>query len=196
MKMIERLKLETRDLHEQIEEENLAKQIMNHSIDEETYKLLLLQNYLAYRETENEIKKFLPHFEAEKHLQLKEDLDSLKVSTERPSKNAIFECHSKAEALGAAYVVEGSALGGMVLAKNLIKCEGLKEIKVHHFFSGDKGSLNTWKCFKEEIEQYAFTEAEELEAINKAKETFQFFGSIFRTEYDLVLNSAFENQGK
>lgn len=177
--MIKKLKEETRELHEQIEDKNLAKQIMDHSIDLETYKLLLLQNYLAYRETENEIKKFLPAYGAKKHLQLKKDLEQLNVPTEVDVNSSRFVCHSTAEALGAAYVVEGSALGGLVLAKNLGKCLKLSGVEQHYFFGGDKENLNDWKSFKEELERYDFSEAEEAEAIEKAKDTFRFFETVF-----------------
>ena len=184
--MIQKLKEETRELHEQIEGKNLAKRIMDHSIDVETYKLLLLQNYLAYFQTENEIKKFLPNYKAERHLQLKKDLEQLNISEEIPSKNDIFECHSTAEALGAAYVVEGSALGGMVLAKNINKCKGLQDIEQHFFFNGNKENLESWKSFKDELESYDFSAAEEIEAIEKAKDTFRFFERIFDGKYQLV----------
>ena len=184
--MIKILKEETRELHEQIEDQNLAKQIMDHSIDLPTYKLLLLQNYIAYRETENEIKKHLPNYSTNKHLQLKRDLDRLNVSTAIPAKNAIFECHSTAEALGAAYVVEGSALGGMLLAKNLEKCSNLHEVDQHHFFNGNKENLKDWNNFKEELENYPFSQAEEAEAIEKAKATFRFFEKVFKMEFQVA----------
>ncbi|MCX2839549.1 biliverdin-producing heme oxygenase [Salinimicrobium sp. MT39] len=194
MKIIEKLKEETRELHEQIEDKNLARQIMDHSIDLTTYKLLLLQNYLAYRETETEIQKFLPHYEGKKHQQLKQDLQQLGITEEIPSKNGIFECHSKAEALGAAYVVEGSALGGMVLAKNLQKCAALDEIPRHYFFNGDKNNMQDWKAFKEELENYPFTPSEEKMAIEKAKDTFRFFERIFDRELNVDLNPTFKHQ--
>lgn len=177
--MIERLKIETRDLHEQIEEKNKAKQIMDHSIGLDAYKLLLRENFWAYSKTETEIQRFLPNFSGKKHLQLQKDLEQLGVPVEIPSKSDTFECRSYAEALGAAYVVEGSALGGMVLAKNLKKCVALQEIEKHHFFNGDKENLQDWKIFKEELEQYDFTIAEEQEAVEKAKDTFRFFYAVF-----------------
>ena len=177
--MIKKLKEETRDLHEQIEEQNLAKRIMDHSIDLSTYKLLLLQNFLAYRETETEIKNHLPNYSAKKHLQLKQDLEQLNVSTTIALQNATFKCHSPAEALGAAYVVEGSALGGLLLAKNLDKCSNLAQIDQHYFFNGDKDNLKDWNSFKKELEEYHFSETEETEAVEKAKATFRFFESIF-----------------
>lgn len=184
--MISRLKEETRELHEQIEEKNLAKEIMNHCINLETYKLLLYQNFLAYYHTETEIKKFLPHYEDKKHEQLRKDLEQLNVSEEIPVKNDIFKLHSTAEALGAAYVVEGSALGGLVLAKNLEKCPALDSIACHHFFNGKKENLEDWKAFKKELEAYSFSETEEQEAIEKAKATFLFFDSIFSRKYVLA----------
>lgn len=193
--MIKILKEETRELHEQIEDQNLAKKIMDHSIDLPTYKLLLLQNYLAYRETENEIKKHLPNYSTNKHLQLKKDLDRLNVSTAIPAKNAVFECRSTAEALGAAYVVEGSALGGMLLAKNLEKCSKLDEVDQHYFFNGNKENLEDWNNFKKELENYPFSKAEEAEAIEKAKATFRFFEKVFKMELPVALDPAFKDQG-
>ncbi len=178
MEIIQRLKLETRELHEQVEAQNLAKQIMDHSIDLETYKLLLLQNFIAYQATETAIKQFLPKYSGKKHRQLLRDLEQLGVSAEIPSKD-VFMCQSKAEAMGAAYVVEGSALGGMLIAKNLQKCMGLASVNQHHFFNGDKINLKNWNSFKTVLEQYEFSKAEENEALEKAKQTFRFFQNIF-----------------
>lgn len=183
--MIQRLKEETRELHEQVEEENLAKRIMDHSIDPETYKLLLLQNFMAYRATENSIQEYIPGYDGNKHKQLKKDLEQLDVPVEKWSEDAAFQCHSKAEALGAAYVVEGSALGGMLLARNLKKCDRLSSVQQHHFFNGDKENLRDWNSFKAELEQYDFSENEEREAIEKAKETFRFFQTVFRRDFVL-----------
>ncbi|MGM1057543.1 MAG: biliverdin-producing heme oxygenase [Bacteroidota bacterium] len=184
--MIQRLREETRKLHEQVEAQNLAKQIMDHSIDLETYKLLLLQNFIAYQATETAIKQFLPGYSGKKHRQLQQDLEQLGVAAEMISKNDIFECHSKAEALGAAYVVEGSALGGMVLAKNLQKCKLLASVDQHHFFNGDKENLKDWNSFKTGLEQYEFSKDEENEALEKAKETFRFFQTSFNRKYVLI----------
>ena len=183
--MTERLKVETRELHEQIEGKNLARQIMDHTIVLETYKLLLLQNYLAYYHTETEIQKFLPSYQGKKHLQLEQDLEQFGMMEEIPLKNGIFECSSKAEALGAAYVVEGSALGGMVLARNIKKCSALTHVEHHFFFNGDKDNLEDWKEFKEQLENHPFTPQEELEAIEKAKDTFRFFESVFDRDYQV-----------
>lgn len=178
--MTEKLKAETRELHEQVERENLARFIMNHSIDLETYKILLIQNYLAYRTTEQEISTHLPDLKLEKHLRLAHDLRGLEVDPENLCTTENFKCNNKAEALGAAYVVEGSALGGMLIARNLKSCKKL-ELPDQEFFSGDKASLKDWQHFKKVLLDYDFSEAEQQAAVKKAKQTFIFFGNIFRS---------------
>lgn len=183
--MIQRLKEETRELHEQVEEENLAKYIMDHSMDLPTYKLLLVQNYIAYTATEKAIKRIIPGYSGSKHEQLRKDLVQLGVSLEIPAKNDSFVCHSIAEALGAAYVVEGSALGGMVLARNISKCPGLSSVEQHHFFNGEKANVQEWNAFKDRLKQHNFSPVEEEQAIEKAQDTFRFFKAVFRSHFVL-----------
>lgn len=182
--MIEKFREATGELHKEIEEENLARFIMDHSIDLDTYTLLLLQNYRAYKKTETEILKFVPEYAASKNLQLERDLKNLNVAVTETYFD--FNCNSKAEAFGAAYVVEGSALGGMILAKNLSKCPKLEGIGKQHFFSGEKDNLKSWKDFKEKLSIQNFSEVEQEQATEKAKETFKFFGRVFRDDTVVV----------
>lgn len=178
--MTERFKKATKELHEQVEKENLARFIMDHSIDMETYRLLLLQNYLAYKKTETAIGTYIKGYEGTKHQQLSKDLENLDVT--EVSIDPHFSCNSLAEAFGAAYVVEGSALGGMVLAKNIPQCSGLSSVETHYFFNGDRDNLKAWKDFKNELSKQDFSEKEQLEATEKAKDTFRFFREIFRMD--------------
>lgn len=183
MMMIEKLKEETRQLHGEVEQDNLASRIMDHSIDLEVYKLLLLQNYFAYRSTENAIFEWLPELQPGKFRTLEQDLEALKVAFSEISFSSEFSCKNRAEAFGAAYVVEGSALGGMLIAKNLKKCEALKEVDDFYFFSGNKNDLEAWKNFKTLLLTEEFSETEENMAIQKAKETFVFFKKVFKTDF-------------
>lgn len=178
--MTERFKEATKELHEQVEKENLARFIMDHSIDLETYRLLLLQNYLAYKKTETVIGSYIKEYKGTKHQQLSKDLKNL--DTPEVLIDPHFSCNSVAEAFGAAYVVEGSALGGMVLAKNIPQCSGLSAIEIHYFFNGDRDNLKAWKDFKNELLKQDFSEKEQLEATEKAKDTFRFFREIFRMD--------------
>ena len=94
----------------------------------------------------------------------------------------VFSCNNIAEAFGAAYVVEGSALGGMVISRNISKCDGLSELKEQVFFSGDRENLRSWEVFKKQLSEQNFSEEEAAAATEKAMETFRFFGKVFRSE--------------
>lgn len=180
MKMIERFKNATANLHNEIEGENPARFIIDHSIDMETYKLLLLQNYMAYKKTESEISKFIAGYPGNKYLKLESDLDNLEVTLQDTPHG--FSCNNIAEAFGAAYVVEGSALGGMVISRNILKCDALSGLKEQVFFSGDRENLKSWEGFKKQLSEHNFSEEEATAATEKAMETFRFFGKVFRSE--------------
>lgn len=185
--LIQRFREATRQLHEEIEEENSAAKIIDHSISLEEYRLLLLQNYIAYKITEEQISRFLPLEGILKHQRLKEDLSSLNVDTSVSSYyQDNFTCNTYAEALGAAYVVEGSALGGMVIAKELKQCENLNGLEKQSFFNGDRNNIKSWNTFKKELDKTNFSEEEAMAATEKAKETFRFFKKVFTLSHQEV----------
>ncbi|MDT0647568.1 biliverdin-producing heme oxygenase [Zunongwangia sp. F260] len=182
--MLSELRDSTAELHREIEEENAAGKIMDHSISITQYKNLLFQNYVAYAISEKEISAQLVNYEPSKYKELEKDLDQLNVPAEIPLfSGSDFFCNSEAEAFGAAYVVEGSAMGGMLISRNLKHCKKLSSIENHHFFNGKRDSLKSWNKFKKLIESKTFTEEEKTSAINKAKETFEFFGQVFRQQF-------------
>lgn len=179
-----KLREATKELHEQIEKENLAALIIDHSINLEEYKLLLLQNFIAYAVVEKEISTHLEGYEGTKHLALEKDLQALEVDASLPL--AFFQDHfrikNRSEALGATYVVEGSALGGMLIAKELKECQDLRHLEKHNFFNGDRNNVKGWNKFQKQLKAENFTSQQELKMIEKAKETFRFFGEVFRLE--------------
>ncbi|UJH91362.1 biliverdin-producing heme oxygenase [Antarcticibacterium sp. 1MA-6-2] len=178
--MLERLREETKELHREIEKGNLAEFILSHTITRDQYKLLLLQNYIAYSVTEGQIKVFLVEFPADKCEQLQKDLEGEGVDYSI-AKNfqKYFSINNRAEAIGAAYVVEGSSLGGMMISQQIAKCPSLSEIEKHHFFSGNRQAVNGWKQFCKMVKKETFSASEEEQAVQKARETFQFFGKVF-----------------
>jgi heme oxygenase (biliverdin-IX-beta and delta-forming) len=180
MRMLNKLREETEILHREIEKDNLAALIISHEISLGEYKLLLLQNYIAYAVTENEISSHLSHFEPVKSVQLLKDLENLQISIPPFEKYyADFIITNEAEAYGAAYVVEGSAMGGMLIAKELEHCPALSGIEEHFFFNGKRQNVNGWKAFTKSLKKKEFSEREEILAVNKAKETFRIFARIF-----------------
>lgn len=185
--MLSRLREGTRELHNEIEKENLANRIMDHSISLEAYKLLLLQNYTAYKITESEINQQLPGWKSDKSSRLKKDLDNLEVDIRFAAEfEQKFQLKNEAEALGAAYVLEGSALGGMQIAKELPLCSSLTMLSPQHFFVSNRKSMEGWNIFLKKIRNSHFSEEEKDQAVYKARETFVFFRDIFRFSFNLV----------
>lgn len=183
--VLEKLRAETAALHQRLEEDNPAQAILNHTMDLDGYKSLLLQNYLAYSCMEDQIKRHLPQLSMDKTQRLAADLQDLGVSPDayQSDDTPEFEIHSPAQALGAAYVVEGSAMGGMVIAKHLRKCGALQDLKQQHFFNGDKSSLTSWKHFREELQAREFDPQQEEEVLAAAKEAFLVFEKFFQVSY-------------
>ncbi|MBZ9630484.1 biliverdin-producing heme oxygenase [Salegentibacter sp. LM13S] len=188
--MLNSLRNSTKKLHEELEKENLAGQIISHEISLEDYKLLLLQNFIAYNVTEAEISKYIPSYQSDKSNQLAIDLENLGVDTSiSEAFQGKFSITSYEEALGAAYVVLGSALGGMYISKEISNCPELANIAAPHFFNGDRDGVKSWNKFVKELKAENFTETQIAVASKKAQETFEFFGLVFRETSVIPENS-------
>ncbi|MDX1761949.1 MAG: biliverdin-producing heme oxygenase [Christiangramia sp.] len=179
MKILTRLREETAELHKALEGENLANKIMDHSIRLEEYRNLLFQNYIAYKKAETEIAKFLP-LNFEKTEKLKTDLEFIGSIETAPYLD--FSCKNEAEAIGAAYVIEGSAMGGMLIGKQIKNCDSLAELPDQAFFSGTRDSMKGWNEYLKFLRSREFSDAEIEDAAAKAKETFLLFREAFRVE--------------
>jgi len=83
--------------------------------------------------------------------------------------------HSYASALGAMYVLEGSVLGGKIIARMIKGQLDAQESPGYSFFLGygeDTGAM--WQAFKEDLEQ-PFDDQEKEEVIQAAADTFVRF---------------------
>lgn len=185
--MLDFLKKNTQSTHKETELSNLAKYIMDHSITLENYKELLIRNYYAYYTTEQLLVNSVDHVDTDlkqfigthKSELLSTDLKSLNVPIDTSLcrlSDEDYTLQSEAEIIGTLYVLEGSMLGGMLISKNLPKCESLKHIKTHHFFSKNPTILlDRWKAFREVVEGKYFNKHDEQKALNAAKKTFLTF---------------------
>jgi len=190
--MLKYLKEKTTQIHNELEQNNIAKKIMDHSISFHEYRELLLQNYLFYYTVESEaIKKsevlepamqsFVSNNKS-KHLAL--DLQNLGISSTKISQiqNLDFELTTESEIIGAIYVSEGSALGGMMIRKQVPKCTALSRIETHHFFNPEAANpLDRWKTFKANVESYSPKKLNQEEALKAAVKTFKLFEKSIHT---------------
>jgi len=177
MEILNSLREATQQLHADIEKDNTANKIMDHSISLEEYKLLLVQNYVAYKATEVEIQKFLPDYKADKTVRLQKDLANLGIGNLDCALD--FNCNNESEAIGAAYVVEGSAMGGMLIGKEIKNCPALDSISNQHFFNGERSSMMGWNKFLKYLRSRNFSDQEINSATSKARETFLLFQKAF-----------------
>lgn len=154
---------------------------MDHSITLEEYKLLLFQNYIAYKASEDQIQKFLPKQVSDKAKTLKKDLQNLNVNSLDHTLD--FICNSEVEAIGAAYVIEGSAMGGMLIGKEVSNCPNLQDLPQQNFFNGKRDNIKSWNQFLKFVRSREFNENEKEIAAKKAQETFELFGQAFKVEF-------------
>ncbi|MCF4102737.1 biliverdin-producing heme oxygenase [Gillisia sp. M10.2A] len=179
--MLSKLREATHQLHKEIEKDNLADLIISHEITLDQYKKLLLQNHTAYRIVEAEITKYIPEYTSEKTVHLQKDLDLLELENPYLEEYTLkFKCTSVAQAIGARYVIEGSSLGGIMIATHLKDCANLQDLTKHNFFNGDRDGVMSWNKYCKDLKKIDFTAAQEKEAIQKAMDTFNFFGKVFR----------------
>ncbi|MCM8570444.1 biliverdin-producing heme oxygenase [Gramella jeungdoensis] len=181
--MLNRLREATAELHKKLEGENLANKIVDHSINLDEYKLLLYQNYLAYSTVEDQLLEFIPGQSQDKSEKLKNDLSEMGMTNLDSESLFEFSCKNEAEAIGAAYVIEGSAMGGMIIGKEVKKCDSLKNLPEQTFFNGTRDSIKGWNEFLKFLRSREFTEKEKELAANKAKETFKLFEKAFNVEF-------------
>jgi len=180
MEILNSLREGTGELHREIEKDNIANKIMDHSISLDEYKLLLFQNYIAYKTAESEIQKFLPDYGRDKTGRLQQDLAKLGVVDLSDTLN--FKCENEAEVIGAAYVIEGSTMGGMLIGKEIRNCDALKNLAPQQFFNGERSSMSGWNKYLKYLRSNELNDQEISFATEKAKDTFLLFKEAFSLE--------------
>ena len=179
--MLNSLREATEKLHRELEKENLANKITDHSISLEEYKLLMLQNHVAYSVVEDQLFKILDIYSPSKTQLIEEDLKSLNLEPVTCG-HIRFEIFNKAESMGAAYVILGSAMGGFIIGREMKNCESLKDLPGQQFYSEDREGVKNWNNFTKSLKNASFTEEEVQMAQQKAIETFQIFSIAYKTE--------------
>lgn len=151
----EYLKQHTAEYHDAAEALFNSRKIFSKTFTLKDYKKIIGTNYLMLLHAEERIFRRLSgtlgdtlQLEERKKLPLIEkDLAGLTIESRTVSGGPEFT--SEHEALGAMYVIEGSTLGGNVIARQLSKTEGFDQVTFHFFGCyGDQTGV-MWKNFKE-----------------------------------------------
>lgn len=164
--LLAELRAQTKELHEQIEKEM---PLMRADFSQAQYNQLL-QRFLSFLQPLNssvferdEWLKLPGDWAARRHFNriaaLEDDLRYLKATNKPsiscPSRDFLLEVSEFPQAIGCAYVLEGSSLGGQVIARHLQHKFGLSAGKGASYFSGyGEATGARWKEFCAALEAY------------------------------------------
>lgn len=154
----EYLKQNTAEYHNAAEKLFNSERIFNKTFTLEDYKKIIHSNYLMLLHSEDKIFNSLSQRFSEKlQLNLRRKLpliqkDLKSLSLENKDAIHVLEIENEHEALGMLYVIEGSTLGGNVIAKQLSKTEGFDDITFHFFGCYQENTGFMWKNFKEVLD--------------------------------------------
>lgn len=178
MTVSEYLKQNTASYHDAAEKLFNSKKIFSKTFTLEDYKKIIHSNYLMLLHSEDKIFKKLDKYSEKLQLSdrmklplIEKDLKSLLLK--KAVADSELELASQHEALGAMYVIEGSTLGGNVIAKQLSKTDGFDGITFNFFGCYHKNTGAMWKSFKETLDAEVH-ENNYDEVLSGAKKLYSF----------------------
>ncbi|MCJ8155504.1 biliverdin-producing heme oxygenase [Chryseobacterium sp. SSA4.19] len=179
MTVTEYLKQHTAEYHDAAEQLFNSAKIFNKTFTLEDYKKIISTNYVMLLHAEANIFSSL-HDNFSEKLQLnarkklaliEKDMADLALNN-RTAFHAL-EFANENEALGAMYVIEGSTLGGNVIAKQLSKTDGFDNITFNFFGCYHENTGPMWKDFKEVLDTEV-SEENYNEVLAGAKKLYTF----------------------
>lgn len=177
--IIEKLRAGTKQTHEELEKEMLP--FIKGATDADAYARLLHLFYGYYHPLEKGIslhldESVLPDLSARRKAGwILNDLRVIESSTEIVEDTNAPLIESRADALGAMYVMEGSSLGGKVISKMIADNLHYPDHSALSFFYGYGGQTGSrWKEFLAVLDKFSDTDEEEA-IVEKANEVFLKF---------------------
>jgi len=175
----EYLKQNTADYHDATEKLFNSDKIFNKTFTVEDYKKIIHYNYLMLLHSEDRIFNMLaPKFTVKLQLDQRRKLplitkDLQFLSLDNQNISYTMEVENEHEALGMMYVIEGSTLGGNVIARQLSKTEGFGGFPFNFFGCYQENTGSMWKNFKEVIDSEVHQDHYD-EVLSGAKKLYQF----------------------
>ncbi|GAB3801838.1 hypothetical protein GCM10028819_29890 [Spirosoma humi] len=183
--LLERLRQETRPLHEQTEQLFYTEALQNGTLSTDEYNHLVRTHLVFHQALEKAIDRngdFFREYEPDVRRKTPWLLADLAYLTQDQSVRMpeLFVGWSPVSLLGAAYVGEGSMLGGTVIGRMLQQNEAIRPLLAQggRFYQGYGSALGrNWKTFGTFLSQQGTPHADEVVAA--ADETFRIYQSIF-----------------
>lgn len=175
--MLETIKQATKSHHSSVEKILIRK--LKNLTSKEDYAQLLYQLYGFYNSVEAAVHavvdySIVPDISQRHHVaNLKSDLYNLGITAGNIENPFAKTINSLSRAMGVLYVIEGSTLGGQIIASMLKKqIPSLNNTELSYFLSYGEATMNMWSAFKNTSENI-YPIMDEKSAIDGAKETFE-----------------------
>lgn len=190
MTPMEALKAATGSWHDALEAHAQSRKIMDLSLSRQGFERLLSFQYSLHQAAEPIIVPLLDaHWPAlaygdtrQKLASLEKDMQVLTPQNPPPlvSEAQVSFLQSPYHALGCAYVLEGSTLGGQVILRHLKQIPEIAETEPFHYYSLYADQVGPrWKAFQEITNAALDTEEKVAEAVLGAVETFKLACAIY-----------------
>ncbi|WP_282629110.1 biliverdin-producing heme oxygenase [Empedobacter sedimenti] len=179
MLLSELLKTSTANYHDEIEGKLASKKLFDGTFTDQDYYKMLQVNHLFLEVYEKDIRDLLSENDLHNFVQtnldklslIEKDLNELSLSKLNISKKANLQ--NRAEAIGALYVIEGSMLGGNVIAKTLKKYPDLADQKFNYFGHYGENLGQSWKTFVSYINEEFTNEEQQKQVLEGAKKAYE-----------------------
>ncbi|MBW8360477.1 MAG: biliverdin-producing heme oxygenase [Weeksellaceae bacterium] len=177
------LKENTKHLHDQTEARFNSQRIFEGTFTREDYENLLQYNYLFLLNFEKPVFDLISEDSSQKmNLDKRVKLplvtqDVQFMNIERSKAIAVPQIKNEAEALGILYVMEGSTLGGNMIAKQLSKHPDFKEVSFGYFRCYGENTGSFWKNFKSVLDEVV-TPEKHGDCIAGSVKAYQFLLSL------------------
>lgn len=175
-----RLRQETAESHQKLEDNPLSKAILSPSVSVKDYQTYLTALFGLTIACEDQVFPVISHVITDLPDRYKSRLiidDLLATGLSEAEIDALpvyrFEFSTVAEALGIMYVLEGSTLGGKILYRHIHEVLGLvPENGASYFWGYGAQTGNLWKSFISSLTQFVDEYEEWDGVIDSAKKTF------------------------
>ncbi|MET7256193.1 biliverdin-producing heme oxygenase [Dyadobacter fermentans] len=175
-----RLRQETAESHQKLEDNPLSKAILSPSVSVKDYQTYLTALFGLTIACEDQVFPVISHVITDLPGRYKSRLiidDLLATGLSATEIDALpvyrFEFSTVAEALGIMYVLEGSTLGGKILYRHIHEVLGLvPENGASYFWGYGAQTGNLWKSFISSLTQFVDEYEERDGVIDSAKKTF------------------------
>ena len=173
------LKEKTATYHTEIESKLESNKLFDGTFSDENYYKMLQVNHLFLKVYEQNIVHYLSDKDIEnlastnfQKLPLIEK-DLIELNLAQLNTNTSVTINNRAEAFGALYVIEGSMLGGNVIAKTLKKYPNLEHKNFNYFGHYGENLGVSWKAFVHYINEEFVTEDQQNQVLNGAKKAYE-----------------------